>query len=110
MDWVIPLAFQGNQTDPRASPILAEDLSGLAPATIITAELCPLRDEGKAYANRLRKAGVPTLYYCYESQIHGFLSFGAICEESTLGITHIAGILKHAFRTKAAKKEIPAVM
>lgn len=52
--------------DPRAAPGLAADLAGLAPATILTAGLDPLCDEGAAYAERLREAGVAVDYVCYE--------------------------------------------
>ena len=97
MDWVCHLAFGDKCLDPRASPILAIDHTGLAPATIITAKLDPLRDEGKMYANKLRKAGVPTNYHCYEGMIHGFLSMGGIIDVGNLGIMHVASILKQVY-------------
>jgi acetyl esterase len=60
--------------DPRASPLHAEDLSGLPPAFVMTAGFDPLRDEGDAYADRLRAAGVAVQHVCYGPLVHGFLN------------------------------------
>lgn len=65
-------------TDPRASPALYEDDTGLPPALIITAGHDPLRDEAAEYAMRLSAAGVPVDYVCYEGTIHGFMTMGRV--------------------------------
>jgi acetyl esterase len=64
--------------DPRASPLLAEDLAGLPPAHIWTAGFDPLRDEGRAYADRLAASGVLARYRCLDDQVHGFFGMGVL--------------------------------
>ena len=65
-------------TDPRLSPLHTPELSGVAPAVIVTAGFDPIRDEGLAYAERLRAAGVPVIGLHYPGQIHGFMSFDRV--------------------------------
>ena len=60
--------------DPRVSPLRAPDLTGLAPATVITATVDPMRYEGEAYAQRLRGAGVAVKSMRYEGMMHEFFS------------------------------------
>jgi len=62
--------------DPRVSPIRAGDLSDLPPAVVATAEFDPLRDEGEAYADVLRRAGIGVAYHREPTLIHGFFGMG----------------------------------
>ena len=72
------LADKANVYDWRASPLIADDLAGLAPAYVVTAGFDPLLDEGKAYADKLAACGVPVTYREYRDQVHGFFNMTAI--------------------------------
>jgi len=67
---------------PEASPLRAESLAGVAPALVVVCEFDPLRDEGVAYAERLREAGVPVRLSEYEGMIHGFIRMPALIDSS----------------------------
>jgi acetyl esterase/lipase len=81
IDWMLRhyCAEDADLDDPRLSPLRATHFSGLPPAQIHTAEFDPLRDEGEAYAQALRRAGVPASYTCHPGMIHYFYAMaGAI--------------------------------
>src|ERR687889_2235617 len=76
--------------DFRVSPIFADDLTGLPPALIITAEHDTLRDEAKAYADRLKSSGVRVQYSCYDGMVHGFLQMAGLVDEAQEAIDEIS--------------------
>ncbi len=75
MDWYFEqyLPPSADRDDPLLAPLRADDLTGVAPATVVTAACDVLRDEGEAYAARLRDAGVPVRVHRAEGMFHTFL-------------------------------------
>jgi acetyl esterase len=82
--------------DPRLSPLRAELPAGLAPALVYTAGFDPLRDEGEAYADRLRAAGVDVAMTRFVDQIHGFLNIVGVGRTSRAANGQIAAALRTA--------------
>lgn len=76
------------RTEPDASPLRTPDLSGLPPAVVLLAEHDVLHDEGKAYAQRLRDAGVSVEERVFEGQMHGFFTMINVLPGSQDGIDH----------------------
>lgn len=83
--------------DWRCAPMLAPDLSKLPPAFVLTAGYDPLVDEGKAYAERLRAAGVEVTYTCYEGMIHGFITMGRVLDGANRALQECGAALAAAF-------------
>ena len=92
--------------NPYASPLLAERLSGLPPALVITAQYDVLRDEGQAYAARLHDAGVPVTASNYETSLHGFFGMGKFSDHTTRAREEAASALRSAFAAREAAQPI----
>jgi len=86
-------------TDPRASPLLAPDLSGLPPAYVAVAGFDPLRDEGCAYAGRMLEAGVTVQLDCHDALVHGYISLGAGIEAAAAALDAAARALRLALKS-----------
>ncbi|MFZ2043778.1 MAG: alpha/beta hydrolase fold domain-containing protein [Trebonia sp.] len=80
--------------NPYASPLRAPDMSGLPPLYLVTAEHDPLRDEGFAYADRMRAARVPVEHRHYGSQIHGFFSFVNLLDDADKAISEAGATIR----------------
>ena len=96
--WNHYLRSHADVENPYASPLRAREVGGLPPALVITAEYDPLRDEGEAYAARLRDAGVPVRTTRYAGMIHGFFGMGALFPQARTAIDEAAAALGGAFR------------
>ncbi|HZQ01755.1 MAG TPA: alpha/beta hydrolase [Reyranella sp.] len=88
-----------DQKDLRFSPLLAKDFAGLPPAFVLTAGFDPLRDEGRAYADRLIDAGVKTTYVNYPGTIHGFFSLTRFLKQGLKANDEAAAVLAAHFGT-----------
>ncbi|HZU47051.1 MAG TPA: alpha/beta hydrolase [Mycobacterium sp.] len=101
-DWFIDLYLRGSELaadDARVSPLKEADLSGLAPALVITAGFDPLRDEGNEYAAALRSAGVTVDHRQFNALTHGFASvapFGGASADAV--VATISAIQAHFSR------------
>jgi acetyl esterase len=97
--WGLYLNDESEGSDPKASPMLKDDVSRLPPGIIVAPEFDPLRDEGVAYGKRLQEAGVDFETWVPDGMIHEFLGMTNVLPESKAAIERLAGNLKKAFDT-----------
>ena len=97
MDWFRDIYLAGsslNTSDPRISPLLADDLSGLPPAMVLTGGFDPLRDEGNQYAEALAAAGVPVDHRQFGPLVHGFANFFPLGGASATAVAEVVSALR----------------
>jgi acetyl esterase len=100
MEWYRRLYLGAEDgSDPEASPILTPDLTGVAPAHIVVCDHDPLHDEGLAYAERLRAAGVPVHVSDYEGLNHGVLRRAGVIDRAHAMIDEVGAALEEALST-----------
>jgi acetyl esterase len=99
MRWFFDQYVNGpeDMAHPDVSPLHAEDLSGLPPALIVTAEFDPLCDEGEAFGERLRKANVPVTVTRYDGMIHGFFGMFPMIDKGKDAVRQASDALASAF-------------
>jgi acetyl esterase len=98
LDWFYGhyLPTDADRKDPRISPLAAKDVSGLPPAYIMLAGFDPLHDEGLAYAEKLRGAGVSVAVADYPDMVHDFIYLQAVLPQAAEALNTAAKALKAA--------------
>ena len=87
-------------SDPRRSPILHPDLKSSAPCLVVTAGFDPLRDEGEAYAAKLREFGVPAMTRRFSGLFHGFINSIGASPSSRDALVEVAGMTRALLRSR----------
>ena len=90
------LNHEGDRDDWRFAPLIAVNHAGLAPALVMVAGRDPLRDEGVAYASRLKAAGTATELVEHHAMIHAFWSLAGVIDEGAPSIRRAAAFLQRA--------------
>ena len=105
LDWFTAHYFRegGDRDQLISSPLFAEDFADLPPALVLTAGYDPLRDEGSAYADKLRDVGVETEVVEYGGMIHGFITMGGVVDAAVESMEVCAAGLARAFGNHAQR-------
>jgi acetyl esterase len=90
------LPVPSERDDPEVSPLRAPDLAGLPPAIVVIDEYDPLRDEGRAYAARMREAGVEVIEHFYEDMPHAFFQFVNVFERGDEAVAQVGADVRAA--------------
>jgi len=100
IEQVIPLYVNkaAEVLDPYVSPLLVDDVRGLPPGLVITAEFDPLLSEGEAYAARLSESGIPCSMHRYNGMIHGFVSLTGLLPQAGQAIGEMATAISEALQ------------
>ncbi len=96
--WKQYLSTPDDGENPLASVLLAKDVSRLPPGLVLTAEFDPLRDEGEAYAEKLRKAGVDMRVKRYDGLVHGFFQLGGVIDRGQSAVVETGMVLRQALK------------
>jgi acetyl esterase len=106
MEWFHGHYLGGDEalrSDPRVSPGLAEDLTGLPPALVYTAQYDPLRDDGDAYAAALSKAGVKVIHRRFDGLVHGFFALGPLSAAAQAAVDTVCDDLRALLASRSDK-------
>jgi acetyl esterase len=110
MDWFAEqYARHADRTDPRLSILRADVLDDVAPAVVVTAGFDPLRDEGEAYAERLRDCGVPVLVRRFPGLMHGFINLTGVSRTARDALVEVGGATRALLRAGPGSDAQPAI-
>ncbi len=92
------MSGEADRQNPYFAPLRSNNLVGLPPALVLTAEYDPLRDEGEIYAERLKEAGVSVEVKRYEGVLHGWVVMAVVIDKGKQALNDIGAALRAAFK------------